>query len=330
MRIIQIIISKCCCLSGCSPRFPPALRAMFSKLEFAASCFLEAEHNMSASQQKYCQVDLGRFTAADSKIVVSAYHFYKRWFDTVAAFFMLIPGIPIILALMLLVKLTSKGPAIYSQVRVGKEGKLFTMYKIRTMRTDAEEKTGAVWAVKKDPRTTFIGKILRRLHLDELPQLFNVIRGEMALVGPRPERPEFVEILDKKIKGYSLRLLVLPGVTGYAQLNLPADRELGDVRRKLALDSEYIENASLWFDFRLILGTVCRMFKYAHKTPLRCLGIYQTVETSPWAAYFHVPQANEITPLVGEQQLDILFSAPQLATDILTATGKSSQLNQAM
>ena len=306
------------------------VRAVLSRPKFAASYFLGAEYNMSETQQKYCQVDLGRFAAADSEITVSAYHSYKRWFDTVAAVVMLVPGIPIILALMLLVKLTSKGPAIYSQVRVGKEGKLFTMYKIRTMRTDAEEKTGAVWAVKKDPRTTFVGKILRRLHLDELPQLFNVLRGDMALVGPRPERPEFVEILDQKIKGYSLRLLVLPGVTGYAQLNLPADHELVDVRRKLALDSEYIENASLWFDFRLVLGTVCRMFKYAHKTPLQCLGIYQTAETSPWAAYFHVPQANEITPFIGEQRLDILLGTPQLATDILTATGKSSQLNQAM
>ena len=285
---------------------------------------------MSESQQKYCQVDLGRFAAADSKITVSTYHSYKRWFDTFAAIVMLIPGIPIILTLMLLVKLTSKGPAVYSQVRVGKEGKLFTMYKIRTMRTDAEEKTGAVWAVKKDPRTTFVGRILRKLHLDELPQLFNVLRGNMALVGPRPERPEFVEILDKKIKGYSLRLLVLPGVTGYAQLNLPADRELSDVRRKLALDSEYIETASFWFDSRLILGTVCRIFKYAHKTPLQCLGIYQTVETSPWAKYFQVLQTNETMSHVGEQRLDILFSAPQLATDILSATGKSSQLNQAM
>jgi len=225
----------------------------------------------------------------DSGIAVSSYHSYKRGIDITAAFLMLIPGVPIILFLIFLVKLTSKGPGIFAQVRVGKDGKLFTMYKIRTMRFDAEAGTGAVWATKKDPRTTLLGRVLRRLHLDEFPQLINVLRGEMSLVGPRPERPEFVELLSEKIQGYSQRLLVVPGITGYAQLNLPADRDLDDVRRKLALDSEYIEKASLWFDFRLILGTACRLFKYAHKTPLQCLGIYQKAETSPWAEYFHVP-----------------------------------------
>ncbi len=285
---------------------------------------------MSESEPKFCQVDLGRFAAADSRIVLSPYHESKRWFDTIAAALMLIPGVPIILVLMLLVKSTSKGPAIYSQVRVGKDGKLFTMYKIRTMRVDAEAATGAVWAVKKDPRTTFLGTILRRLHLDELPQLFNVLRGDMALVGPRPERPEFVEILDKKIKGYSLRLLVVPGVTGYAQLNLPADRELNDVRRKLALDTEYIENASFWFDLRLILGTACRLFKYAHKTPLQCLGIYRKAETGPWAKYFLVPLVPDEVPLTGEQRLDILFSSPQTTPDLVVAAGKTGRLNQAM
>ena len=244
---------------------------------------------MSKSSPKSSQLDMIRLAAADSGIVVSSYHSYKRGFDMIAAALMLIPGIPIILFLILLVKLTSKGPGVFSQVRLGKNGKPFTMYKIRTMRVDAESGTGAVWATKKDPRTTLLGRMLRRLHLDELPQLFNVLRGDMALVGPRPERPEFVELLDQKIKGYSVRLLVVPGVTGYAQLNLPADRDFDDVRRKLSLDSEYIEGASFWFDLRLILGTTCRLFKYAHKTPLRCLGIYQKAETSPWATYFQVP-----------------------------------------
>ena len=254
--------------------------------------------------------------------MISPYHSYKRWFDLIAAVLMLIPCIPIILFLVLLVKLTSKGPGIFSQVRVGKNGKHFTMYKIRTMRADAESATGAVWATKKDPRTTLIGKILRRLHLDEFPQLFNVLRGDMSLVGPRPERPEFVEILEKKIKGYSLRLLIVPGITGYTQLNLPADRDLNDVRRKLALDSEYIEGASLWFDFRLILGTACRLFKYAHKTPLQCLGIYQKAENSPWAEYFHILPGGETTSVVGEQQrLDVLFSTPPLTANRIEDRG---------
>ena len=233
------------------------------------------------------------FGVADSGIVISPYHSYKRRFDLVLAVLMLIPGIPIILFLMFLVKLTSKGPVIFTQIRVGKRGKPFTLYKIRTMRVCTEEELGVVWAMTKDPRATFIGQILRRLHLDELPQLFNVLRGDMALVGPRPERLEFVKILDKEIKGYSVRLLVTPGVTGYAQLNLPADRDVNDVRRKLALDSEYIEKASFWFDFRLILATTCRLFKSSHKLPLQCLGIYQKAETSRWAEYFQVPLSED-------------------------------------
>lgn len=257
-------------------------------------------------------------------VKLSPYHQTKRVFDCVIAVLLLIPGIPLILFLGALVKLTSKGPAIYTQVRVGKDGRVFTMYKIRTMRIDAEAKTGAVWAVKKDPRVTLLGRILRKLHLDEIPQLFNVIRGEMALVGPRPERPEFVDILDRKIDGYILRLLVVPGVTGYAQLNLPADRELNDVRRKLALDMEYIENASFWFDFRLILGTVCRLFKYAHKTPLQFLGIYQTAENSPWAERYEVPQGDEISSPSGEQRLDLIFSNPTATMEFNLRTGTSN------
>jgi len=235
-------------------------------------------------------MNMAGFDVADSGIVISPYHSYKHRYDAVLAVFMLIPGIPIILFIMLLVKLTSKGPVLFFQERVGKNGKHFTLYKIRTMRVDAEADLGIVWATKKDPRATSVGKVLRGLHLDELPQLFNVLRGDMALVGPRPERPEFVEILTREIPGYSLRLLVTPGITGYSQLNLPADRNVNDVRRKLALDSEYIEKASLWLDIRLILATICRVLRYTHKTLLKCLGVYQKAETSPWAEFFQVPQ----------------------------------------
>ena len=228
-----------------------------------------------------------------SKPLLPVYHSRKWLVDRFFALVLLVPGIPLILLLGILVKLTSKGPVIYSQVRVGKDGKNYTMYKIRTMVQDAEVNTGPVWAIKKDPRITFVGKVLRKLHLDEIPQLWNVLRGDMALVGPRPERPEFVEILEQKIPGYKMRLYVVPGVTGYSQLNLSADRDLNDVRRKLALDMEYIENASFWFDLRLLFGTGCRVFKYAHRTPLEFLGIYQTAPNSPWADYYGVPDEND-------------------------------------
>lgn len=260
----------------------------------------------------------------NTPVSLSPYFRWKKGGDVIAAGLLLVPGIPLILFLALLVKITSKGPAIYSQVRVGKNGRNFTMYKIRTMRIDAEEKTGAVWASKRDPRVTLLGRIFRRLHLDEIPQLYNVIRGEMSLVGPRPERPEFVEILEQKIPGYKLRLLIPPGVTGYAQLNLPADRELNDVRRKLALDLEYAESATPWFDIRLILGTFCRFFKYAHKTPLRILGIYQTAEKSSWAEFFEVPEDKDA---VSQRLERLLNAAPvpveSIASEIKTETGST-------
>ncbi len=244
-----------------------------------------------------------------SVLSVSPYFPRKRFLDTLGAVLLLVPGLPLILVLAIITKLTSKGPAIFSQVRVGKDGRVFTMYKIRTMVQDAEAQSGAVWATKKDPRVTFLGRILRRLHLDELPQLLNVLRGEMVLVGPRPERPEFVDLLEAKVPGYMLRLRVPPGVTGLAQLNLPADRNLDDVRRKLALDLEYIENASLGFDLRLILGTVCRFVKYFHKTPLQFLGIYRKAEDSPWADFFNVPR--ELPPKTNSPRSEFLSPGPK-------------------
>lgn len=216
---------------------------------------------------------------------VSRYFRYKKFLDRIIATLLLVPALPIIGMLVMLVRMTSKGPGIYSQVRVGRDGKFFTMYKIRSMVSDAEQDSGAVWATKHDPRVTRIGAILRKLHLDELPQLFNVIRGDMALVGPRPERPEFVSLLDREIDGYSNRLLVVPGVTGFAQLNLPSDEVIADVRRKIALDFEYIERASFLFDVRLVLATIGRMFKGIDMLPLKILGVQRKIDDSPWAVH---------------------------------------------
>jgi lipopolysaccharide/colanic/teichoic acid biosynthesis glycosyltransferase len=169
--------------------------------------------------------------------------------------------LPLIGMLIVLIRLTSLGPAIYRQQRVGLHGRLFTMYKLRTMYLNAEAGIGAVWAQPDDPRTTRIGSVLRTYHLDELPQLFNVVKGEMALVGPRPERPEFVVILRRKIPRYERRLLALPGVTGLAQLCLPPDTDTDSVRRKLKVDLRYIAHASLWMDLRIIFYTAARVFK---------------------------------------------------------------------
>jgi len=237
---------------------------------------------------------------------VSGYFAWKSGLDKLIAALLLVIALPVIGVLVILVRLTSKGPAIYRQVRVGKDGKVFTMYKIRSMRLDAESATGAVWASRKDPRVTFLGRILRKLHLDELPQLFNVLRGEMSLVGPRPERPEFVDKLDKKIDGYCHRLLVKPGVTGFAQLNLPSDIDLNDVRKKVVLDFEYIESASLGFDLLLIFGTALKVVKLTGRIPLTLLGVYRPVEKSKWAEPLKVTQE---TCNVQEQSLDTLFAS---------------------
>lgn len=236
---------------------------------------------------------------------VSSYIGWKSWIDKTLACLLLVFALPIILFLIVLVRLTSKGPAIYKQKRVGINGTTFTMYKIRSMRVDAESVTGAVWASRKDPRITVLGNILRKLHLDELPQLFNVVLGNMSLIGPRPERPEFVDILTKKIDGYQHRLLIKPGVTGYAQLNLPSDIDFNDVRKKLVLDFEYIEKASLWFDLRLICGTALKVVKLTGRIPLTILGIYRPVENSPWAVPLKV---SHDTIDLHAQKLDALFA----------------------
>jgi lipopolysaccharide/colanic/teichoic acid biosynthesis glycosyltransferase len=197
----------------------------------------------------------------------------KYLLDYLIALTLLLPGLPIMAIIVCLVRLTSRGPAIYRQCRVGRKGHAFHIYKIRSMRHDAEARTGPAWTQSSDPRVTPMGHFLRKFHLDELPQLFNVLKGEMSLVGPRPERPEFVEVLSRQIPNYINRLAVLPGITGLAQLNLPPDSDLDSVRRKVILDVEYIQTANLWLDLRLILCTALRF------TKLPILGIFRLQRT---------------------------------------------------
>jgi lipopolysaccharide/colanic/teichoic acid biosynthesis glycosyltransferase len=187
---------------------------------------------------------------------------YFRWKDAVGrclALVLLVLGLPIMLLTMLAVRLTSPGPAIFRQRRVGRNGAVYMMYKIRSMRQDAEAKSGPVWTTTNDPRITPVGRFIRTLHLDEFPQLINVLKGEMALVGPRPERPEFVERLAEDIPGYIDRLAVRPGITGLAQINLPPDSDLDSVRRKLAVDLRYIRHGSVSLDLRILACTFVRL-----------------------------------------------------------------------
>lgn len=172
---------------------------------------------------------------------------------------LLIATLPILLSAMLLVRLTSRGPAVYSQTRVGRGGKLFTIYKIRTMYHQCESLTGATWCKPGDSRITPVGRWLRKTHIDELPQLWNMLKGDMSLVGPRPERPEFVPTLEKAIPSYRERLNVKPGITGFAQVQLPPDTDLNSVRLKLAYDLYYVQNMNWWLDVRIHLGTFFKM-----------------------------------------------------------------------
>ncbi|MEQ1946055.1 MAG: sugar transferase [Bryobacteraceae bacterium] len=163
---------------------------------------------------------------------------------------------PIMLVVAVLVKVTSPGPVFFRQIRVGLGGKPFKLYKFRSMREDAEAKTGAVWATKNDPRVTPLGKWLRKLRLDELPQLFNVLRGEMVMVGPRPERPEFVEKLQQQIPYYRQRLAVKPGITGWAQINHKYGDTIEDTVIKLEYDLYYIKHVSTALDLFVMFHTL--------------------------------------------------------------------------
>ncbi len=181
---------------------------------------------------------------------------------------------PLLLLIALAIKLSSPGPILYTQTRVGIDrrlargnrpydrraqdlgGSVFTIYKFRTMRADAERRTGAVWATRSDPRVTPIGRFLRASRLDELPQLFNVVRGDMNIVGPRPERPGIFARLRTEIEEYPLRQLAKPGITGWAQINRSYDACVDDVRQKVRYDLEYLDRRSLAEDVRIMLKTV--------------------------------------------------------------------------
>ena len=188
--------------------------------------------------------------------VFMLYPVLKRIFDLSSALFLLLVFAPLMLLIAIAVKLDSPGPIIYRQKRLGKNGRPFTIYKFRSMRRDAEKHSGAVWAMQDDPRVTRIGRFLRATHLDELPQLFNVIKGEMSLVGPRPERPEIAKELVKEIPNYYDRLKVKPGITGLAQVRYRYDSCLKDVKNKLRYDLFYIYKANFWLDLRILFDTI--------------------------------------------------------------------------
>jgi lipopolysaccharide/colanic/teichoic acid biosynthesis glycosyltransferase len=198
----------------------------------------------------------------------------RRVLNLLFALIALIATLPVMILVAVLVRLTSRGPVLYTQVRIGLDrrelamgaqnhrrqhdlgGQPFTIYKFRTMRVDAEHQSGAVWAQQRDPRVTSVGGLLRQYRLDELPQLLNVLKGEMNIVGPRPERPTIFAELREHIAEYPLRQRAKPGITGLAQINHHYDRSLEDVRTKVHYDLEYIRRQSVAEDLRIMLKTV--------------------------------------------------------------------------
>lgn len=180
---------------------------------------------------------------------------FKRAFDLLMAAALLVCATPAVLVVAVLIKLDSEGPVLYSQERVGRAGKSYRLWKFRSMRTDAE-KNGAVWARSNDDRVTRMGRFIRKTRIDEIPQVFNVLLGDMSFVGPRPERPVFVEQLKRQIPFYSLREGVKPGITGWAQIRYPYGASVEDARNKLEFDLYYVKNGSLFLDLGIIFHTV--------------------------------------------------------------------------
>ena len=204
---------------------------------------------------------------------------------------------PIILLAFVLVRLTSRGPLIYTQKRLGLGGRDFTIYKIRTMYENSEP-AGPCWSGPGDPRVTPVGRLLRWSHVDELPQLINVLQGDMTLIGPRPERPEIVADLERTLPDYRRRLQVRPGLTGLAQVLQPPDTDLAMVRRKLELDLHYVQHWTWWLDLRIALATllhlvtvpgdmIARIFGF----PRESLGSDDNATTSPAVVSFQAPAA---------------------------------------
>lgn len=182
--------------------------------------------------------------------------FGKRLFDLTASFVLVVVTLPVILVTVIAIKLESRGPALFRQERIGLYGESFSLFKLRSMHQHAEAAGEAVWAQKDDPRVTRIGKWIRKLRIDELPQIWNVLRGDMSFVGPRPERPTFVSDLESKLSYYAERHMVKPGITGWAQINYPYGASLEDSRHKLEYDLYYAKNYTPFLDVLILLQTL--------------------------------------------------------------------------
>lgn len=249
-----------------------------------------------------------------------AYTIIKSVVEWSAALFLIVVLSPLLFALAMLVKFTSRGPAFYSQFRLGRSGRQFRIFKLRTMTHDCEARTGPVWSIADDPRVTKVGRWLRDTHLDELPQLWNVIRGEMSLIGPRPERPEIAARIEQSLPEFKHRLLVRPGITGLAQMRMPADTSLHSVRQKLAHDLHYVRNFGFWIDARIWLSTAFHFLGAAAQSLSRqiiqpyappAIDESLSIVTNPRMVINgqEILQTHEVEPIDSSAQLGLPYSA---------------------
>jgi sugar transferase (PEP-CTERM system associated) len=207
---------------------------------------ISAEHLQPWQLWRLVFAETGRWTRL--------YRRLRRVFDVASSLIGIALSLPIMVLTAVAIRIESPGPVVYTQERVGLGGRKFIIFKLRSMQSNAEAQ-GPVWACENDPRVTRVGRIIRRLHIDETPQFFNILRGEMSLIGPRPERPEFVERLEERIPYYSERHLVKPGLTGWAQVSYPYGASFEDAREKLQYDLYYIKNQSPLLDAIILLET---------------------------------------------------------------------------
>lgn len=180
----------------------------------------------------------------------------KRLFEIIISLFILIAASPFLALAAVLIEIDNPGPVLFKQERVGRNGRIFNLLKLRSMRQDAESRTGPIWSEVGDSRVTRVGRVLRKTKIDEIPQVFNVLKGDMSFVGPRPERPYFVELLKGKVPFYFQRLSINPGITGLAQIKYPYGSSVEDAVEKLQYDLYYIKHMSFWLDFSVLFDTV--------------------------------------------------------------------------
>jgi len=233
---------------------PPAIQDEYSRRGIAIET--EAEFwERHLKRVDITNLDEGWFAELDRAPVQRVVEKLTRLGDIVTSLLFLVTTLPLMLVLALLVRLDSPGPVLYRQERIGLHGRPFTLLKFRSMRANAEAR-GPAWAQQRDPRVTRIGSFMRRSRMDELPQLINILRGEMSFIGPRPERPHFVEQLAQEIPFYRERARVKPGLTGWAQVNYPYGASVEDARAKLSYDLYYVKNRSPALDILILFSTI--------------------------------------------------------------------------